>query len=200
MSYTAVRTGFNDTYTTKYYQLMTERLLSLLYIWCFVALTSCFAQKESISDLYTQLDRAIEQSQHYVKLKESSIAQLKELIHQEKNPKLLLNTYRKIYSEYKSYQSDSAVAYIQKAVALAQKEGLSAEVAGLKSQLALQYSAAGAFAEALEVLKHIDKETLDESNRKDYYLYCISGVSLHLHHALLKRKASVTYIPNLIGL
>lgn len=149
---------------------MTERLLSLLYIWCFATLTSCFAQKESISDLYTQLDRAIEQSQHYVKLKESSIAQLKELIHQEKNPKLLLNTYRKIYSEYKSYQSDSAVAYIQKAVALAQKEGLSAEVAGLKSQLALQYSAAGAFAEALEVLKHIDKETLDESNRKDYFI------------------------------
>lgn len=74
---------------------MIERLLSILYIWCFATLTSCFAQKESISELYAQLDRAIEQSQHYVKLKESSIAQLKELIHQEKNPKLLLNTYRK---------------------------------------------------------------------------------------------------------
>lgn len=137
---------------------MIERLLSLLYIWCFATLTSCFAQKESISELYAQLDRAIEQSQHYTKLKESSIAQLKELIHQENNPKLLINTYRKICSEYKSYQSDSAVAYIQKAIVLAQKEGLSAEVAGLKSQLALQYSTAGAFAEALEVLNHIDKK------------------------------------------
>lgn len=75
---------------------MIERLLSLLYIWCFATLTSCFAQKESISELYAQLDRAIEQSQHYTKLKESSIAQLKELIHQENNPKLLINTYRKI--------------------------------------------------------------------------------------------------------
>lgn len=74
---------------------MMERLLSILYIWCFATLTSCFAQKESISELYAQLDRAIEQSQHYTKLKESSIAQLKELIHQENNPKLLLNTYRK---------------------------------------------------------------------------------------------------------
>lgn len=149
---------------------MIERLLSLLYIWCFATLTSCFAQKESISELYAQLDRAIEQSQHYTKLKESSIAQLKELIHQENNPKLLINTYRKIYSEYKSYQSDSAVAYIQKAIVLAQKEGLPAEVAGLKSQLALQYSTAGAFAEALEVLNHIDKKTLDESNWKDYFI------------------------------
>lgn len=96
MSYTAVRAGSNDTYTTKYYQPMIERLLSLLYIWCFATLTSCFAQKESISELYAQLDRAIEQSQHYTKLKESSIAQLKELIHQENNPKLLINTYRKI--------------------------------------------------------------------------------------------------------
>ena len=66
------------TYASNYYQLMTERLLSILYIWCFATLTSCFAQKESISELYTQLDRAIEQSQHYTKLKESSIAQLKE--------------------------------------------------------------------------------------------------------------------------
>ena len=57
---------------------MIERLLSLLYIWCFATLTSCFAQKESINELYAQLDRAIEQSQHYTKLKESSIAQLKE--------------------------------------------------------------------------------------------------------------------------
>lgn len=56
---------------------MIERLLSLLYIWCFATLTSCFAQKESISELYAQLDRAIEQSQHYTKLKESSIAQLR---------------------------------------------------------------------------------------------------------------------------
>ena len=149
---------------------MIERLLSILYIWCFVALTSCFAQKESISELYAQLDRAIEQSQHYTKQKEKSIAKLKELIHQENNPKLLINTYRKIYSEYKSYQSDSAVAYIQKAIVLAQKEGLPAEVAGLKSQLALQYSTAGAFAEALEVLNHIDKKTLGESNRKDYFI------------------------------
>ena len=46
------------------------------------------------------------------------------------------------------------MAYIQKAIVLAQKEGLPAEVAGLKSQLALQYSTAGAFAEALEVLNH----------------------------------------------
>ena len=67
---------------------MMERLLSILYIWCFVALTSCFAQKESISELYAQLDGAIEQSQHYTKQKESSIAQLKKLIHQENNPKL----------------------------------------------------------------------------------------------------------------
>ena len=92
-----------------------------------------------------QLGSAIEQSQHYTKLKESSIAQLKELIHQENNPELLINTYRKICSEYKSYQSDSAVAYIQKAIVLAQKEGLPAEVAGLKSQLALQYSTCRSF-------------------------------------------------------
>lgn len=83
MSYTAVRAGSNDTYK----QILSANdrkiiiyIVYLVFRYTYIMLCS----KESISELYAQLDRAIEQSQHYVKLKESSIAQLKELIHQEK--------------------------------------------------------------------------------------------------------------------
>lgn len=40
----------------------------------------------------------------------------------------------------------------------------------LRSLLALQYSTSGAFTEALHVLQSIDKKTLNNSNKKDYYI------------------------------
>lgn len=62
------------------------------------------------------------------------------------------------------------MAYIQKAVALAQKEGLSAGSSRIEKSVGFTVFCCRSFAEALEVLKHIDKETLDESNRKDYFI------------------------------
>lgn len=50
-----------------------KKILSLIYILCFSALTSSFAQNKNIKDLYEQLDQAIEQSQYYINQKESRI-------------------------------------------------------------------------------------------------------------------------------
>lgn len=43
-------------------QQMMKKILTLFYILCFSALTSCFAQNKSLEDLYEQLDFAIKQS------------------------------------------------------------------------------------------------------------------------------------------
>lgn len=56
---------------------MMKKILTLFYILCFSALTSCFAQNKSLENLYEQLDFAIKQSQHYINLKESRIAKIK---------------------------------------------------------------------------------------------------------------------------
>ena len=150
---------------------MAQRLLSLLYIWC-IATMSCFAQGESINELYNQLDQAIAQSQGYAKQKDNRIANIKQSLHKQHNKQLLLNTYQQLYEEYESYQSDSAVSYLHQAIDLAKKAGMDDEYYNLRCQLALQYSKSGAFAEALSVLGSINPQALDKSGGQNYYLAC----------------------------
>lgn len=147
-----------------------KKILSLIYILCFSALTSSFAQNKNIKDLYEQLDQAIEQSQYYINQKESRITKIKKQSWQGHTPQQLLTAYYKLYEEYKAYQSDSSIYYIHQAIDLAKRNNMKSDITKLRSLLALQYSTSGAFTEALHVLQSIDKKTLNNSNKKDYYI------------------------------
>lgn len=147
-----------------------KKILSLVYIMCFSALTSSFAQNKNIKDLYEQLDQAIKQSQYYINQKESRITKIKKQSRQGHTPQQLLTAYYKLYEEYKAYQSDSSIYYIHQAIDLAKRNNMKSDFTKLRSLLALQYSTSGAFTEALHVLQSIDKKTLNNSNKKDYYI------------------------------
>ena len=147
-----------------------KKILSLVYIMCFSALTSSFAQNKNIKDLYEQLDQAIKQSQYYISQKESRITKIKKQSRQGHTPQQLLTAYYKLYEEYKAYQSDSSIYYIHQAIDLAKRNNMKSDITKLRSLLALQYSTSGAFTEALHVLQSIDKKTLNNSNKKDYYI------------------------------
>lgn len=147
-----------------------KKILSLVYIMCFSALTSSFAQNKNIKDLYEQLDQAIKQSQYYINQKESRITKIKKQSRQGHTPQQLLTAYYKLYEEYKAYQSDSSIYYIHQAIDLAKRNNMKSDITKLRSLLVLQYSTSGAFTEALHVLQSIDKKTLNNSNKKDYYI------------------------------
>lgn len=147
-----------------------KKILSLVYILCFSALTSSFAQNKNIKDLYEQLDQAIKQSQYYINQKESRITKIKKQSRQGHTPQQLLTAYYKLYEEYKAYQSDSSIYYIHQAIDLAKRNNMKSDITKLRSLLALHYSTSGAFTEALHVLQSIDKKTLNNSNKKDYYI------------------------------
>lgn len=147
-----------------------KRILSLVYILCYSALTSSFAQNKNIKDLYEQLDQAIKQSQYYISQKESRITKIKKQSRQGHTPQQHLTAYYKLYEEYKAYQSDSSIYYIHQAIDLAKRNNMKSDITKLRSLLALQYSTSGAFTEALHVLQSIDKKTLNNSNKKDYYI------------------------------
>lgn len=147
-----------------------KKILSLVYILCFSALTSSFAQNKNIKDLYEQLDQAIKQSQYYINQKESRITKIKTQSRQGHTPQQLLTAYYKLYEEYKTYTSDSSIYYIHQAIDLAKRNNMKSDITKLRSLLALQYSTSGAFTEALHVLQSIDKKTLNNSNKKDYYI------------------------------
>lgn len=147
-----------------------KKILSLVYILCFSALTSSFAQNKNIKDLYEQLDQAIEQSQYYINQKESRITKIKKQSRQGHTPPQLLTAYYKLYEEYKTYKNDSSIYYIHQAIDLVKRNNMKSDITKLRSLLALQYSTSGAFTEALHVLQSIDKKTLNNSNKKDYYI------------------------------
>lgn len=147
-----------------------KKILSLVYILCFSTLTSSFAQNKNIKDLYEQLDQAIEQSQYYINQKESRITKIKKQSRKGHTPPQLLTAYYKLYEEYKTYKSDSSIYYIHQAIDLAKRNNMKSDITKLRSLLALQYSTSGAFTEALHVLQSIDKKTLNNSNKKDYYI------------------------------
>lgn len=147
-----------------------KKILSLIYILCFSALTLSFAQNKNIKDLYEQLDQAIEQSQYYINQKESRITKIKKQSRQGHTPPQLLTAYYKLYEEYQTYKSDSSIYYIHQAIDLAKRNNMKSDITKLRSLLALQYSTSGAFTEALHVLQSIDKKTLNNSNKKDYYI------------------------------
>lgn len=147
-----------------------KKILSLVYILCFSALTSSFAQNKNIKDLYEQLDQAIEQSQYYINQKESRITKIKKQSRKGHTPPQLLTAYYKLYEEYKTYKSDSSIYYIHQAIDLAKRNNMKSDITKLRSLLALLYSTSGAFTEALHVLQSIDKKTLNNSNKKDYYI------------------------------
>lgn len=144
-----------------------KKILSLVYIMCF---SSSFAQNKNIKDLYEQLDQAIKQSQYYINQKESRITKIKKQRRQGHTPQQLLTAYYKLYEEYKAYQSNSSIYYIHQAIDLAKRNNMKSDITKLRSLLALQYSTSGAFTEALHVLQSIDKKTLNNSNKKDYYI------------------------------
>lgn len=150
---------------------MLQRILSLICVWC-IAATCSYGQKADIKKLYAQLDQAITLAPQYGKQKEERLAQIKQKVQQTHNKKQLLDLYHQLYEEYKSYQSDSAIIYLQKSIHLAQENKMTAEVNNFRSLLALQYSTTGAFSEALSVLKTIEHSALDAIGKVNYYIAC----------------------------
>ena len=148
---------------------MAQRLLSLIYIWCFTIACS-YGQEVDTKDLYAQLDQAISQATYYGQQKENRLAQLKQKAAQNHNKKQILNIYHQLYEEYKSYQSDSAIFYLQESIQIAQKANMMEEANNYRALLALQYSTSGAFTEALSILKTIHNGALNQIGKENYYI------------------------------
>ena len=150
---------------------MKRSLLSILYICCITTLC-CAAEKVNLKEMYAQLDKAISNAPYYKQQKETHINQQKLSLAKVRNNQQRLSCYLQLYEAYKTYQNDSAIAYLQKGIRLTQTTRHYAEGNNLRALLALQYSTSGAFTEALDILKSISSRNFDENGKKNYYLAC----------------------------
>ena len=73
------------------------------------------------NQLYKQLDAALTQRAHYVELKEKSLNEIKQGAKYVTSNEDKLKLYEQLANDYKAYEYDSAMTYVNKGLLLAQK-------------------------------------------------------------------------------
>lgn len=129
--------------------------------------------KDSLNNLYRQVDEEIAKSQIYMAEKEHRINNLKRELRNTTEPRGKLGITYSIVNEYEAYISDSALNYVSEAENIAAMLGDRYEMAKSRIKKADIESHAALFAEAHETLDGLTRSDLDSTlTAKLYAVYC----------------------------
>ena len=146
---------------------MTRLLLTSV----FLLLTAVInAQKLNLDDLYRQVDQEIEHFPEYVAQYEQQIAAARTDYQKAKTQQERYRLALALYEQYRAFQNDSALAYLNRAETLARQMNQPAQVGDIISRAAFQCSTAGLYNEALAFLRKVDKTQLDTLGLAHYYM------------------------------
>ena len=135
--------------------------------------TGLHAQQPTLTELYQQIDEAIEQSPKFVADYEAQISRARTVYLQERNAERRMEQAKELYELYRAYNNDSALAYIQQHIALADSLGHTEEADHGRALLAFQCSTVGLYTEALRILQPISSHRLSKEDKCDYYIACM---------------------------
>ena len=128
------------------------------------------------NQLYKQLDAALAQRAHYVELKEKSLNEIKQVAKYVTSNEDKLKLYEQLANEYKAYEYDSAMTYVNKGLILAQKSNnIFFNKRFQLSQTRLLITR-GFYAEAKEILQKIEPK---EEPRDYQFLYYYTMYGLY---------------------
>ena len=128
------------------------------------------------NQLYKQLDAALAQRAHYVELKEKSLNEIKQGAKYVTSNEDKLKLYEQLANEYKAYEYDSAMTYVNKGLILAQKSNnIFFNKRFQLSQTRLLITR-GFYAEAKEILQKIEPK---EEPRDYQFLYYYTMYGLY---------------------
>ena len=124
------------------------------------------------NQLYKQLDAALAQRVHYVELKEKSLNEIKQGAKYVTSNEDKLKLYEQLANEYKAYEYDSAMTYVNKGLILAQKSNnIFFNKRFQLSQTRLLITR-GFYAEAKEILQKIEPQE-DSHDYQFLYYYTL---------------------------
>lgn len=127
-------------------------------------------QDLELDRLLKELDQAIQHRQFYTDRRERSIAGLKQQLKVTALSKEEIYTLNsKIYQEYKPYQSDSAIKYVNYNLEIASLLKDPARIAESKLQLSALYSIAGMSMDAASLLRSLHSGQLTPDLKIGYY-------------------------------
>lgn len=175
-----------------------------LYLCIFLTIITGNSYAQNSQDsLYNTLQTLIQHKKEYTKIKEQKIFEIKKELQQPHLSKTqLYETNKKLFYEYKTYISDSAIHYATANLKIAQLLNNEIAVTETKLILASSYSISGMFIESLELLKSINSKKLPKHLLIDYYdtyklLYGYYAQSNHYSDAYTEK--SMVYRDSLLG-
>lgn len=151
---------------------MKSGLFILIVCLLFPAYVCADTSKHALEEnrkLLHSLDSLLEQQDLFVRVKEERIKQLKMQYSRVKDVKELYTMNRMVYLEYRVYDADSALHYINKNIQLAQQtDNRTWEVVSLLEQ-SFVLTSSGLLTEALKAVSDIQPEELPQNLRSEYF-------------------------------
>ncbi|TRX42402.1 DUF6377 domain-containing protein [Flavobacterium restrictum] len=123
----------------------------------------------SFDALLQELDQTVSDYHQFLEQKETKIGKLKKHLNQSNTDAQSYHLYGNLYSEYKAYQSDSALVYARKEVAIANKINDFEKTNEAKLNYASIMGTLGMYKEAIDILDGVKIET--SPNLKGAYLW-----------------------------
>jgi AAA+ ATPase superfamily predicted ATPase len=119
--------------------------------------------------LYRQIDEAISLSPTYVAVREGQIADWRNRLNKEKDVEKSVQIAEELFRLYQPYKNDSALYYAERCIAIADSLRRPDLAGRYRSMMAYQCSDADMHTEAVELLRAVDKSTLDSVGLVNYY-------------------------------
>jgi Tfp pilus assembly protein PilN len=130
-----------------------NKFLALLMI---LMLPISFFGQPLADSLLHDLDQTVKEYQFYLNQKEASIQKLKESLKHPSSAIQKYKIYKKLYTEYKAYQSDSALTYSRKSLQITQKLKNQHTINEAKLNVASIMGTLGMYKESLDLLETIN--------------------------------------------
>lgn len=124
------------------------------------------------NQLYKQLDAALAQRAHYVELKEKNLNEIKQGAKYVTSNEDKLKLYEQLANEYKAYEYDSAMTYVNKGLILAQKSNNILFNKRFQLSQTRLLITRGFYAEAKEILQKIEPQE-DSHDYQFLYYYTL---------------------------
>lgn len=141
-----------------------NRFLTLIFV---LLLPVLLFGQNNFDSLLDELDKTVNNYQAYSNKKENEINKLKGLLKYTSTDLQKYAIYGKLYSEYKSYQSDSALIYARRSFQIAEKLYDVGKLNDARLNLASIMGTLGMYKEATDILNRININTSPEL--KGYY-------------------------------
>lgn len=144
--------------------------------------------EETNKDIYKTLDKMIADKQRYDEQKEEKIHRHKDMLRLKELSKIQeFEINDNLSKEYFKYKLDSAIFYGERNLQIAKELHRDDLVNASKIQLSMYYSTSGMYIEAQEILKSINRETMEQNLLPEYY-YSVSQFYGHYSQSNNNRK------------